>query len=95
MLSLSALRNMWKQAHAPLGCIRTSKRVECSFGIYYGHSPQESVQRSALQPPYVCTLLISFLKGVFAEMYLSFRYLDYLCSLGSFEYLKAKATSNC
>lgn len=77
MLSLSALCNMWKQAHAPLGCVRTSKRGECMFGIYYGHSPQESVQRSALQPPHVCMLQISFLK-VFSEMYLSFRYLDYL-----------------
>lgn len=44
MLSLSALRNMWKQAHAPLGCVRTSKGGGCTFGIYYGHSPQGSVQ---------------------------------------------------
>lgn len=64
------------------------------FGIYCGHSPQESVQRSALQPPHVCMLQISFLKGVFSEMYLSLRYLDYLYNPGSFEYLKAKGTSN-
>lgn len=94
MLSLSALHNMWKQASVPLGCVRTSKRGECMFGIYYGHSPQESGQRSALQPSHVCMLQISFLKEVFSGMYLSFGYLDYLCNPGSFECLKAKGTSN-
>lgn len=51
MLSLSALQNMWKRAHAPLGGVRTSKGGGCTFGIYYGHSAQGSVQRRTLHPP--------------------------------------------
>lgn len=54
------LQNMWKRAHAPLGGVRTSKGGGCTFGIYYGHSTQGSVQRRTLQPPDGYTLEISY-----------------------------------